>query len=112
MTEKQYKLEQWTSSSLYYSFPDGNLHNGIGKVIARVENDLNSLYNENEQLKQREKTLEGMIRTFDEGCKEIYDDKCRLEKENERLKGEVAHYKLVLMHLEEQAKRISSIRRG
>lgn len=47
---------------------------------------LNSLNDENEELQQREKTLEGMIRTFDEGCKEIYDDKCRLEKENEQLK--------------------------
>ena len=52
MTEKRYKLEQWTSSSLYYSFPDGNLHHSIGEVIARVENDLNSLYNDNEQLKK------------------------------------------------------------
>lgn len=53
MTEKQYKLEQWTSSSLYYSFPNGNLHHSIGEVIARVENDLNNLYNENKQLKQQ-----------------------------------------------------------
>ena len=61
MTEKQYKLEQWTSSSLCYSFPNGILHNGIGEVIARVESDLNSLYNENEQLKQREEILDSMI---------------------------------------------------
>ena len=33
-----------------------------------------------------------------------------LTDENEQLKGEVAHYKLILMSLEEQAKRMSSIR--
>ena len=52
MTEKRYKLEQWTSLSLYYSFPNGNLHHSIGKVAKRVENDLNSLAEENEQLKK------------------------------------------------------------
>ena len=51
MSDKEYKLQQWSSRSLYYSFPDGNLHHSIGKVIARVENDLNGLYNENEQIK-------------------------------------------------------------
>ena len=35
-----------------------------------------------------------------------------LAKENEQLKGEVAHYKLILMSLEQQAKRMSSIRRN
>lgn len=30
--------------------------------------------------------------------------------ENEQLKGEVAHYKLILMSLEQEAKRISKIR--
>ena len=34
----------------------------------------------------------------------------QLNNENEQLKGEVAHYKLILMSLEEQAKRMSSIR--
>lgn len=33
-----------------------------------------------------------------------------LAEENERLKGEAAHYKLILMSLEEQAKRLSDIR--
>lgn len=33
-----------------------------------------------------------------------------LADENEQLKGEVAHYKLILMSLEQEAKRISSIR--
>ena len=51
MTEKRYKLEQWTSSSLYYSFPNGNLHYSIEKVVKRVETDLNHLSEENEQLK-------------------------------------------------------------
>lgn len=35
-----------------------------------------------------------------------------LADENEQLKGEVAHYKLILMSLEQQAKRMSSIRRN
>ena len=35
-----------------------------------------------------------------------------LADENEQLKGEVAHYKLILMSLKEEAKRISSIRRS
>ena len=33
-----------------------------------------------------------------------------LNDENEQLKGEVAHYKLILMSLEQEAKRISKIR--
>lgn len=33
-----------------------------------------------------------------------------LNDENEKLKGEVAHYKLILMSLEQEAKRISKIR--
>lgn len=33
-----------------------------------------------------------------------------LSDENEQLKGEVAHYKLILMSLEQEAKRISKIR--
>lgn len=34
----------------------------------------------------------------------------KLKDENEQLKGEVAHYKLILMSLEQEAKRISKIR--
>ena len=34
----------------------------------------------------------------------------QLAEENEELKGEVAHYKLILMFLEQEAKRISKIR--
>ena len=75
MTEKQYKLEQWSSLSLYYSFPDGNLHHSIGKVIARVENDLNSLYNENEQLKDA-------LNQRTDQCDNYY-------KENEQLKQQI-----------------------
>lgn len=33
-----------------------------------------------------------------------------LSDENEQLKGEVAHYKLILMSLEKEAKRLSQIR--
>ena len=42
----------------------------------------------------------------DECCKLLND----LSDENEQLKGEVAHYKLILMSLEQEAKRISKIR--
>lgn len=33
-------------------------------------------------------------------------------EENEQLKGEVAHYKLILMGLEREAKRLSEIKRN
>ena len=89
MTEKQYKLEKWTSSSLYYSFPEGNLHHSIGEVIARVENDLNSLYNENEQLKQRNnrqaKQLDRLYNLIEEkdwrALTDILDDFKRCEEQ-------------------------------
>ena len=35
-----------------------------------------------------------------------------LHEENMMLKGEVAHYKLILMSLEEEAKRLSQIKRS
>ncbi len=57
MTEKRYKLERWTDTSLYYSFPTGNVHQGIGYVIEKVEKDLNELADENEQLKQANQEL-------------------------------------------------------
>ena len=41
---------------------------------------------------------------------EIWEFLNKLNDENEQLKGEVAHYKLILMSLEEEAKRISSIK--
>lgn len=46
--------------------------------------------------------------------KDEMEDLClllnELHDENEQLKGEVAHYKLILMSLEQEAKRISKIR--
>ena len=46
--------------------------------------------------------------------KDEMEDLClllnELNDENEQLKGEVAHYKLILMSLEQEAKRISKIR--
>lgn len=65
---------------------------------------LNALHEENEQLKQQLKTKVIVNRQ--------YEELQRVKKENEQLKGEVAHYKLILMSLEEQAKRMSSIRRN
>lgn len=63
MTEKQYKLERWTDTSLYYSFPTGSVHQGIGYVIEKVEKDLNQLADENEQFKQ---TIELIIDTAEQ----------------------------------------------
>ena len=53
MSDKEYKLQQWSSRSLYYSFPDGGYHDEISSVLRRVETDLNRLYGENQLLKQR-----------------------------------------------------------
>ena len=96
MTEKRYALEQWSSLSLYYSFPDGNLHHSIGKVIARVENDLNSLYNENEQLKQEYQKLKHRHSLLHDECLDLECDKDRyykdvlsLEEENKELKQQL-----------------------
>lgn len=43
-------------------------------------------------------------------AKWLCKDMNTLNDENEQLKGEVAHYKLILMSLEQEAKRISKIR--
>ena len=56
----------------------------------------------NEQHEQIER-LKGNFKALDEV-------KCELADENEQLKGEVAHYKLILMSLEQEVKRISKIR--
>ena len=56
----------------------------------------------NEQHEQIER-LKGDFRALDEV-------KCELADENEQLKGEVAHYKLILISLEQEVKRISKIR--
>ena len=41
---------------------------------------------------------------------ELWEFLNKLNDENEQLKGEVAHYKLILMSLEQEAKRMSKIR--
>ena len=41
---------------------------------------------------------------------ELWEFLNKLNDENEQLKGEVTHYKLILMSLEQEAKRISKIR--
>ena len=48
-------------------------------------------------------TIQFIIETVEMKLNQLYD-------ENEQLKGEVAHYKLILMSLEQEAKRISKIR--
>ena len=53
----------------------------------------------------------GEIGNVDVNClNDIADRLNELAEENEQLKGEVAHYKLILMSLEQEAKRISKIR--
>ena len=59
--------------------------------------------NEIDKLKRENKKL-------NELCVKYGFEVGRLEEENEQLKGEVAHYKLILMSLEQEAKRISKIR--
>ena len=48
-----------------------------------------------------------LLDSYGEDIEEILNE---LHKENMMLKGEVAHYKLLLMSLEKEAKRISQIR--
>ena len=90
---------------------------------------LNELHEENQLLHEiNEETINFMYDNFDSNI--IFTDRelndiCnemgwelsekgikikQLEEENEQLKGEVAHYKLILMSLEQEAKRISKIR--
>ena len=47
-----------------------------------------------------------LLDSYGEDIEEILNE---LHKENMMLKGEVAHYKLILLSLEEQAKRLSKI---
>ena len=56
--------------------------------------------------------MEVLLGTFadKDGVNHIVNKLNELNDENEQLKSEVAYYKLLLMSLEEEAKRISSIR--
>lgn len=47
----------------------------------------------------------------EDGCNIVCDLLNALHEENIQLKGEVAHYKLLLMSLEKEAKRLSQIKR-
>ena len=60
-------------------------------------------------LKDGEFWLDGQV---DTACNhsEICNELNALNDENMQLKGEVAHYKLILMSLEKEAKRLSQIR--
>ena len=74
---------------------------GASQLIEREDYDkIVDLLNEQHEQIER---LKGNFRALDEV-------KCELADENEQLKGEVAHYKLILMSLEQEAKRISKIR--
>lgn len=54
MTEKQFKLEQITEGSLEYTYPTGSNYNIISIIIKKVEDDLNNLYEENQELRDRD----------------------------------------------------------
>ena len=72
----------------------------IEKRYAAVEDDryIYPIFFDNEQ-DGRELSAEEIVELLNQ-----------LHEENMMLKGEVAHYKLILMSLEEQAKRLSQIR--
>lgn len=70
-----------------------------------LKNILNELYDENNELRQELNCEKPLF-----SKKRLHQENQRLADENEQLKGEVAHYKLILMSLEEEAKRMSSIR--
>lgn len=99
MIEKRFRVINHDDYELDY-ITDNNKRMHIEDVCDL----LNNLVNENEQLKQQLKTKVIVNRQ--------YEELQRVKKENEELKGEVAHYKLILMSLEQQAKRMSSIRRN
>ena len=48
---------------------------------------------------ERIRELEDAIKTYDTGCKEIYGDKCKLEEENQRLKGLLNEQETIICNL-------------
>ena len=82
MSDKEYKLQQWSSRSLYYSFPGGGYHDEISSVLRRVENDLNRLYDENLFLKAKESER-------DEELLGLHHRVRELNEENELLKHQL-----------------------
>ena len=95
MTEKRYTT-MWKPETTFSRFWIVR-ENWERKLNA---NDVVDLLNEQHEQIER---LKGNFRALDEV-------KCELADENEQLKGEVAHYKLILMSLEQEVKRISKIR--
>ena len=52
MTEKQFKLEQVTDHTIQYNTPNGETCKTIPNILVMVENDLNTLCDENNHIKQ------------------------------------------------------------
>ena len=97
MTEKRYELKCHETNSWHIEKDGKVIIFDLFKSDAEILcTELNSLSDENEQLKSSNMEMEDYLG--------------RLEEENEQLKGEVAHYKLILMSLEKEAKRLSQIR--
>lgn len=63
MTEKQFKLEQVTDHTIQYNTPNGETCKTIPNIIMMVENDLNTLCDENQQIKNTIKEAYNTERT-------------------------------------------------
>ena len=63
MTEKQFKLEQVTDHTIQYNTPNGETCKTIPNILLMVENDLNTLCDENNHIKQAIKEAYNTERT-------------------------------------------------
>lgn len=52
MTQKQFKLEQVTDHTIQYNTPNSETCKTIPNILMMVENDLNTLCDENNHIKQ------------------------------------------------------------
>ena len=116
MSGKEYKLEQWTPDSLFYSFPTGNMHNSIGSVLHRVEKDLNEqhekiteqasqidfLKDENTHMKsvlEENKDLRKLLKIKNTNAKDLLDVLNEQENRIWSLKQRVNNYERTLKDL-------------
>lgn len=63
MTQKQFKLEQVTDHTIQYHTPNGETCKTIPNILMMVENDLNTLCDENNHIKQAIKEAYNTERT-------------------------------------------------
>ena len=79
MTGKRFKI---SNGDLWDSVTGEVLMMDCDVAYSNVVELLNNLHEENQQ-------LQGRLETYRVGCRGIYDDKCKLEEENEKLKAEL-----------------------